>query len=205
MATKMPPSTIGKVKDVFPLSSAVLMISDRESGAGVILERSRLQGILRGSTLGELQVDDIMADEKVEAGERVITSGGDRIYPKGLPVGTITGATPDRESYPFLAIKVKPAANLNRLEEVLVITKMSEQSPSAVSENGRGRAADILAQRLPTVPKTEQKPGVGPQGAIATSPANQKKPSEGGAAPKKKAGIKKKKAAAVAAPTEEDE
>ena len=188
MAVVAADGIVGKVKDVFPLSSAVLMISDRESGAGVILEKSRLQGILRGSTLGELQVDDIMADEKVEAGEQLITSGGDRIYPKGLPVGTITGAIPDRESYPFLAIKVKPAANLNRLEEVLVITKMSEQSPSAVSENGRGRAAEILAQRLPTVPKTEQKPGVGPQGAIATSPANQKKPSEVGAAPKKKAG-----------------
>ncbi|HEY6249129.1 MAG TPA: rod shape-determining protein MreC [Candidatus Angelobacter sp.] len=174
MAVITPDGIVGKVKDVFPLSAQVLMISDRDSGAGVILEKSRLQGVLKGTHLGEIQVDGVLADEKIEVGEKVIASGGDRIYPKGFPVGTVTSAVPDRDSGAFLIIKVKPAADLNRLEEVLVVTKMSDQSSVVAGNEGHVRAADILAQRLPSVPKTEPQPGTsipldgGKKKAVAT-------------------------------------
>jgi rod shape-determining protein MreC len=178
MAVITPDGVVGKVKDVFPLSSQVLMISDRESGAGVILEKSRLQGVLKGSSLGEMQVDGVMADEKVEVGEHVIASGGDRIYPKGLPVGTVASIAPDRESGAFLTVKIKPAADLNRLEEVLVVTKMTEQAAATHESEGRVRAADILAQRLPTVPKTVQLPGSpGPAGPNPSPESKKKKVS----------------------------
>jgi rod shape-determining protein MreC len=150
-----PDGIVGKVKEVFPLSSQVLLINDHDSGAGVILESSRLQGIVKGTSLGELQINDIMSDEKVEPGERVITSGGDRIYPKGYTVGTVIGATPDHDNDPFLIIKIKPAADISRLEEVLVITKMSDDSQATASGPAPMRAADILSQRLPSVPKVD--------------------------------------------------
>jgi rod shape-determining protein MreC len=150
-----PDGIVGKVKEVFPLSSQVLLINDHDSGAGVILESSRLQGIVKGTSLGELQINDIMSDEKVEPGERVITSGGDRIYPKGYTVGTVVGATPDRDNDPFLVIKIKPAADISRLEEVLVITKMSDDSQATASGPAPMRAADILSQRLPSIPKVD--------------------------------------------------
>ena len=102
MAVITPDGIVGKVKDVFQLSSQVLLINDHDSGAGVILENSRLQGIVKGTPLGELQINDIMSDEKVEPGEHVITSGGDRIYPKGYSVGTVIASTPDHENDPFL-------------------------------------------------------------------------------------------------------
>ena len=169
-----PDGIVGKVKDVFPLSSQVLMINDRESGAGVILQNSRLQGILRGTATGELNVPDtIMSDEKVEVGEPVVTSGGDRIYPRGVPVGTVASVTPDRENDSFLAVKIKPAADLNRLEEVLVVTKVTEQAPAVASSSAPQRAADILAERLPSVSKPDAnagKPATGP--ASGTGPAN---------------------------------
>src|SRR5215472_8055150 len=76
MAVITPDGIIGKVKEVAYLSSQVLLINDRESGAGVILEDSRLRGILHGVGLGDLQVSDIMSDEKVDIGEHVVTSGG---------------------------------------------------------------------------------------------------------------------------------
>lgn len=155
MAVITPDGIVGKVKDVFGSSAQVLLINDHDSGAGVILEHSRLQGIVKGTPLGELQINDIMSDEKVETGEHVITSGGDRIYPKGFSVGTVIAATPDRDNDPFLAIKIKPAADLNRLEEVLVITEMSDNSHSASSGPEPMRAADILSQRLPSVPKVD--------------------------------------------------
>jgi rod shape-determining protein MreC len=155
MAVITPDGIVGKVKDVFGPSSQVLLINDHDSGAGVILEQSRLQGIVKGTPLGELQITDIMSDEKVEPGEHVITSGGDRIYPKGYSVGTVTASTPDHENDPFLVIKIKPAADLNRLEEVLVITEMSDNSHSASAGTEPMRAADILSQRLPSVPKVD--------------------------------------------------
>ena len=188
MAVITPDGIVGKVKDVLPLSSQVLLINDRDSGAGVILEKTRLQGVLRGTGTGELQIDGIMADQNVEPGERVIASGGDRIYPKGVPVGTITSVAPDRDTGTFLTVKLKPAADLNRLEEVLVVTKMAEASSSEATSEPPARAADILAEHLPTVPKQPQPAAVlAPRPAVARTTAEEKKPAvpNTGAATKK--------------------
>ena len=172
MAVITPDGIVGKVKDVFPLSSQVLLINDHDSGAGVILEHSRLQGIVKGTSLGELQVTDIMSDEQIEAGDHVITSGGDRIYPKGFSVGTVVSATPDRDNDPFLAIKIKPSADLRRLEEVLVITKTVEETAPVTAGSTPMRAADILAQRLPSVPKQDPNAPKTPGGtAVVSTPA----------------------------------
>jgi rod shape-determining protein MreC len=170
MAVITPDGIVGKIKDVFPLSSQVLMINDRDSGAGVILEKSRLQGVLRGGSTGELRIDGIMAGQDVQADEQVLASGGDRIYPKGFPVGTVSSVAPDRDTGTFLNIKIKPAADLNRLEEVLVVTRMAEQTPAANASETQVRAADILAERLPTVPKTSP-----PQGAPGANGLDEKK------------------------------
>jgi rod shape-determining protein MreC len=157
MAVITPDGIVGKVTVVYFMSAQVLMINDRDSGAGVILEKSRLQGDLHGSSQGETVVKNVMSDEKVDVGEKVITSGGDKIYPKGLPVGAVTAVNSDPDKPLFLSITVKPATNLNRLEEVLVVTKMTEELPNASQVSGPIRAADILAQRLPTVPKLPEK------------------------------------------------
>ena len=140
---------VGKVLKVFHSTSQVLLIDDQSSGVGGILEKSRLQGIVRGTRSGEVVLEHIMSDNPVQPGEVVRTSGGDRIFPKGLPVGTVSqvGNGPDL----FLTIRVRPAANLSKLEEVLVVTKLVEQEPTQL-ESGPVRAADILAQRLPSVP-----------------------------------------------------
>ncbi len=181
MAVITPDGIVGKVKDVFTFSSQVLMVNDRDSGAGVILQNSRLQGVLKGNSQGDLMVSDIMSDEKVEVGEQVVTSGGDRIFPKGFPVGTVVRVSPDRDTDPFLAIRVKPAADLNRLEEVLVVTKIAEDSPSIAGAATPMRAADILAQRLPSAPKPEETPkktsaSGPPSAANAGSSSTTKKP-----------------------------
>ncbi len=140
---------VGKVLEVFPRVSQVLLINDQTSGAGAMLEKSRLQGVLKGTPDGAVILERVMADEQVAPGDVILSSGGDRIFPKGLPVGTVTKVSPGREM--FLKIEVKPAADLSRLEEVLVVTEKREQE--AVADSGtRVRAADILAQRLPSVP-----------------------------------------------------
>ena len=141
-----------------------------------MLEKSRLQGVARGTPNGELILERVMSDEQVIAGETVLSSGGDQIFPKGLPLGTVSNVSPGKEM--FLNIHVKPAADLSRVEEVLVVTEKQERAPVAESA-GRVRAADILAQRLPSVPEKSATvagtapAGSAPKGATAQGPASQ--------------------------------
>jgi len=149
MAVITADGVVGKVlRGVQNHVSSVLLIDDQTSGVGAILEKSRLQGVVRGTPAGEVVLERVMSDEAVETGEKVLTSGGDRIFPKGLPVGTVTKVSPGQEL--FLNIRVKPAADLGRLEEVLVITEEAEKAPAVTDEHIR--AADVLAQRLPSIP-----------------------------------------------------
>ena len=169
MAVITPDGIVGKVLRVFRGSSQVLMINDPSSGVGGILEKSRLQGILQGTASGETMLRYIMSDEKVERGERILTSGGDHIFPKGLPIGEVVQANPGGDL--FLNIRVRPAANLGRLEEVLVVTEVAESSPAATAEaSGPVRAADILAQRLPSVPQKSPAAASSAAGPASTPP-----------------------------------
>jgi len=147
MAVISAAGVVGRVINVFRSTSQVLLINDQQSGVGTILEQSRLQGVLKGKSSGELVIDKIMADEEVKPGDRVLTSGGDQIFPKGLLIGTVDRIDKGPE---FLQVSVKPTAALNRLEEVLVIVKKEEHEP--VSTATGTRASDILAERLPSVP-----------------------------------------------------
>jgi rod shape-determining protein MreC len=163
---------VGKVLRAYGSTSQVLLIDDQTSGVGAILEKSRLQGVLRGTPAGEVVLEKVMSDEQVQPGEKVLTSGGDQIFPKGLPVGVVTKVSPGPEL--FLNIRVRPAANLSRLEEVLVITQQEEKAPS-VTDAGPMRAVDILAQRLPSVPdkpKAEMNKPAGAEAGPAENPAN---------------------------------
>jgi len=149
MAVMTADGIVGKVLLVYPSVSQVLLINDQSSGVGAILEKTRLQGVLRGTASGEVALERVMSDEQVPVGETVLTSGGDQIFPKGLPVGTVTKVGNGKDL--FLNIKVKPAANLSKLEEVLVLVEKQEREATA-DDAGHVRAADILAQRLPSVP-----------------------------------------------------
>jgi len=194
MAVITPDGIVGKVKDVFPLSSQVLLINDHDSGAGVILERSRLQGVLKGVGMGEVQVMYIMSDEKIDVGDLVVTSGGDRVYPKGMPVGKVSSVAPDRDNDPFLAIKLTTAADLNRLEEVLVVVKTAEETPAVSTGPTPTRAADIMSQRLPSVPKHDKPSADAPNGTVADPSSGKKKAASPGAGQKNAAGTDQKPA-----------
>lgn len=152
MAVITPDGVVGKVAKAFHSSSQVLLISDPTWGAGAILTQSRLQGIVKGTQGGAVQLQYIMADNTLQPGEPLVTSGGDRIFPKGLPIGTVREVNGSNKEG-FLNVRVNPAADLNRLEEVLVITKIVEKQNDANDLAGPIRAADILAQRLPSVPQ----------------------------------------------------
>lgn len=165
MAVISPDGIVGKIRDVFPHSSQVLVINDQSSGAGVILETTRIRGILRGNAAGQPQIVGIIADNRIKPGERVLTAGGDQIFPRGLPVGVVEKVVSDPERDGFINVIVKPYAALSRLDEVLVITSMeprfppNQQQDMAESEAIKGaevqqeeaqkKASAIMAERLP--------------------------------------------------------
>jgi len=158
---------VGKVLRVYRSTSLVLLIDDQTSGVGAILDKTRLQGILRGTPSGEVVLEKVMSDDTVPAGELALTSGGDGIFPKGLLVGRVTRVTPGSEL--FLNIRVHPAADLSKLEEVLVVTKIDERQAEP-DQTGVARAVDILAERLPGVPsKSESAEKDGEKGAAGTA------------------------------------
>lgn len=147
-----PDGVVGKIRDVFPHSAQALEINDQTSGLGVILAQSRLRGILRGNTEGQIEIIDILPDEHIQSGEQVVTSGGDQIYPRGLPVGVVDRVVSDPARNPYVAVLIRPDVNLSRLDEVLVITQLDSTMPASMTEDistSEQRAADILAQRLP--------------------------------------------------------
>ncbi len=156
---------VGKIRDVFPRSAQVLAINDQSSGAGVILETTRVRGILRGNANGQPQIVDILADKRIQKGEVVLTAGGDQIFPRGLPVGVVEKVIPDPERDSFINVLITPAAHLDRLDEVLVITSTQprfsprDQQDMAASEALKGeeaaaikeqkKASEVMAERLP--------------------------------------------------------
>jgi rod shape-determining protein MreC len=156
---------VGKVRDVFPHSAQVLPINDPSSGAGVILETTRIRGILRGNAAGQPQIVGLLADQRIQKGEKVLTAGGDLIFPRGLPVGVVDNVKPDPDHDSFIDVIVTPAAHLDQLDEVLVITSTQsrfstqQQQDLAASEALKGpeaqaiqdqkKASEIMAERLP--------------------------------------------------------
>lgn len=156
---------VGKIRDVFPHSAQVLAINDQSSGAGVILETNRIRGILRGNAEGVPQIVGILADQRIQPGEKVLTAGGDQIFPRGLPVGVVEKVVRDPDRDAFIDIIIRPAAHIDRLDEVLVITATQprfspqQQQDVATSEILKGaeaaealekkKAAEIMAERLP--------------------------------------------------------
>jgi rod shape-determining protein MreC len=175
---------VGKVVQASAGSAQVLPINDQLSGVGAALKDSRLQGILKGAANGTTTLQYIMSDEPVKPGEQVITSGGDRIFPKGLPVGAVASVEPGKDL--FLNIRVIPSSRLDKLEEVLVITKVEYKLPDT-KDLGPIRASDILSERLPGLPATQTVDAAGKAtgqpgttnapGGAASTPAGTAKPT----------------------------
>jgi rod shape-determining protein MreC len=177
---------VGKVRDVFPTTAQVLAINDQTSGAGVILQTTRIRGILRGNADGQLMIVGILADERIQPGEVVLTAGGDLIFPRGLPVGVVQKVVRDPERDAFINVMVKPAAHLDRLDEVLIITSTQprfspqEQKDIDTSETLKGADAETIEEQLKASQiNAEKLPGLtDPNAPPANAPAANGQPGQ---------------------------
>ncbi len=126
MGVITPEGVVGKILEVYPQSAQVLLLNDKEGGVGALLAGSRAQSPVGGTGEPLLAMKYVSNDESVAVGDTVLTSGQDRIFPKDLPVGTVVDVKPGN---PFKLIRIKPAAHLDRLEEVLVLLTQQELEP----------------------------------------------------------------------------
>jgi rod shape-determining protein MreC len=156
MGVITPDGVVGKVIESYKDTAQVLLLTDKDSGVGAMLVESRLQGPVGGTGEPLLVMKYIPNDDNVNSGERVVTSGMDRIFPRDLPVGTIAEIKP---GIPFKQLRVKPAASLERLEEVFVLLTMKPLE---------------LKQESPA-PSSAAPPAAAPS-AAATNPASPEKP-----------------------------
>ncbi len=128
-AVLVPEGVVGHVFRVSPRTSRVLLVTDRHSGVDAIVQRSRVRGILQGRGDG-CELKYVRRGADVELGDRVVTSGLDGIFPKGVLVGEVVRVH-RRERGQFQLIGVEPGVDFGRLEEVLVTMGVVSGEPSA--------------------------------------------------------------------------
>jgi len=127
MAVVTPLGVVGQVTAVASQSSKVLLLTDQNSAVDVIDQRSRAQGIVSGSFEDDAVMKYVKRSEDVQVGDRLITSGLDGIYPKGLPVGVVSKLS--KKGYGlFQTVEVTLAANPSRIEEVQVISPLNSRN-----------------------------------------------------------------------------
>jgi rod shape-determining protein MreC len=124
-AVVTPDGIVGKVTAAYPTASRVVLITDPGFRAGVISQRHRVQGILRGQGHPISAIDFIQNEDDVAEGEWFYTSGYDGVFPKGLPVGRVKTARPGRL---FKEVTLVPSGLQHGLEEVLIVIEGVHQS-----------------------------------------------------------------------------
>ncbi len=97
----------------------VQLVNDNNCSVGALVERTRRQGVVRGSGGNLVQMFDIPSLSDVQPGDRILTAGIDGVYPKGIPIGTVVRSEPGQSL--FKTVTVRPAVDFGTIEEVIVI------------------------------------------------------------------------------------
>ena len=120
----VPAGLVGRVTTVSARFAKAILVTDADSAVGARIVRTGEQGVVRGDG-GELRIDYLSAIADVRSGDAVETAGIDGLFPRGIPIGTVTRVT--RGKALFLSVRVAPAAPLHRLDDLLVL----DPAPSA--------------------------------------------------------------------------
>lgn len=117
-----PKGLVGQVVEVNRKSSKVMVINDTNSAVDVYVEEKEIRGIAEGTGYSTLKLKYVKKNEEVEIGDRLLTSGKDGIYPRGIPVGIVVSVNKKAGGI-FLDIDVVPFANFRVLDEVIVLRR----------------------------------------------------------------------------------
>ena len=145
MPVLSPTGIVGTVRRVFGGYCDVLLATDPESSADVVVLRRdakgalnhAVQGLSRGVAGGDRYRARFLRTEEVSVGDRVVTSGADGVYPRDLPVGQVTQLTSPTSGL-WREAEIAPSVDLSRLSEVLVVLAAPPPQPP---EEGRRQSA----------------------------------------------------------------
>ena len=129
MAVVTPLGVVGKVVSVTARSAKVILLTDANSGIDVMVQRTRSRGIVSGSLDSGTVLKYMKRSEDVQVGDRLITSGLDGVFPKGLMAGTVIKVNKQSLGL-FQSIEVLPAVQSALVEEVLVVGSGGETEPA---------------------------------------------------------------------------
>jgi rod shape-determining protein MreC len=170
MAVVTPDGIVGKVLASYPTASQVLLITDLTFAAGVVSDKNRVHGTVKGLGQSKCSVEYVQNEEKVEVGEMFYTSGDDRVFPRGTPVGKVTVVRPGKT---FKEIYIVPSGFQNGLEEVLIVIDGVHQPIPTQKEAAPGV---YIMPAPPAGPNTSSaapgnRPATGTEAAGSATPA----------------------------------
>lgn len=131
---------IGQIVEVSATTSTVQLANDEGSGISAMIQSTRAQGMLQGQADGTLRLSYVSTDADVAVGDIVITSGIGGVFPKGLPLGTVTSVEKsDNDVYYTIVVRAQSTAENN--EEVLVITALNDDQTASDEDVASANAA----------------------------------------------------------------
>jgi rod shape-determining protein MreC len=116
---------VGQVSRVYPGSSEVTLVSSPEQLTPVFVERTGQRGLAAGSGRGQMELRYMPTHADIRPGDRLLTSGIDRVYPAGVPVARVSGVSRPQSS-PYLRVECVPLAGLDRSRAVLVLVAVPQ-------------------------------------------------------------------------------
>ncbi|KAB2917881.1 MAG: rod shape-determining protein MreC [Dechloromonas sp.] len=137
---------VGQVTRVFPFSSEITLITDKDQAVPVQVVRSGLRSVVFGLGNGQLELRYIPANADVQIGDLLVTSGLDGIFLPGFPVAKVTGIERDN-AFAFARISALPLAGVENFGEIMVLSPRAELPPPP--PEAPGRRANTGAPRKP--------------------------------------------------------
>ncbi len=128
---------MGQVSRVYPGTSEVTLVSSPQQLTPVFVERTGQRGLAAGSGQSQLELRYMPAQTDIRPGDRLLTSGIDRVYPAGIPVAIVSRVSRSQSS-PYLRVECQPLAGLERSRAVLVlITEPQVSRPQSLKQQER--------------------------------------------------------------------
>lgn len=129
---------MGKIIQVGPLTSRVLLVNDPHSGVPVQVARNGVRSIAMGDSYsGKLRLVNVPQTADIKMNDVLVTSGLGEHYPEGYPLGRVVNVVKD-PGLQFATIQVEPSAHLDRTREVLLVwpSKIVQEKKLAVKSVG---------------------------------------------------------------------
>jgi len=171
MAVVTPDGIIGKVTAVYPTASEVLLITDPMFAAGVVSGKTHAHGTLKGTGTSLCKVDFVAFEEKVEPGDWFYTSGDDRIFPRGMPVGVVKTVRPG-QPYREITLDASGMARGGPDDVLIVLEGIHQEIPDTPPANQQVYLAPAPPPLAAPAGTVADGVGAPPAGSTPAAPAH---------------------------------